>query len=181
MSNYATDTGLQSRLAAVIRKVVSHFSVELAELIKRKYGGSQLKFGRSVGIDQSIISRQCAGVSLPDRTTVRRLAHSLSETQAIPLVVAYLQDLCPATLRTQVAVQALSQTGRSRSAESLQVDLSRFSVRQRTLIRELLELLATDPRSAGFLAAVLGFVRRPEPGGPAAGRATVGRPGRLSV
>ena len=162
MSIYATDAGLQRCSATVIRDFVSHFSAELAGLIERKYGGSQLNFGRSVGIDQSIVSRQCAGVSLPDRSTVRRLALSLSETQAIPLVVAYLHDLCPAPLKPKLAIRAISNAGLSCSAESLQVDLARFSARQRNLIRELLDLLATDPKASAFLSAVLAFIRRPE-------------------
>ncbi|MEY2787013.1 MAG: hypothetical protein RLZZ34_156, partial [Verrucomicrobiota bacterium] len=65
--------------------VVSHFSAELAALIQREFEGSQLKFGRVTGIDQSMVSRQCAGVSLPDRATIGRVTRALPESQSIPL------------------------------------------------------------------------------------------------
>jgi len=136
---------------------VSYFSEEMASLIDRQFEGSQLKFGRAVGIDQSMVSRQCAGLSMPDRATVHRLARALSETQAIPLVVAYLQDLCPLELRPKVAIQAKPQSGKSKSDSGLKIDLARFTTRQRSLIREFMDIVMTDPQATSFLEALLKF------------------------
>ncbi len=137
---------------------MSYFSAELAALIERRFGGSQLKFGRAVGIDQSVVSRQCAGLAMPDRATVQRLTQALSETQSIPLVVAYLQDHCPASLRSKVAISPRVPSAQPRAAEALQLDLSQYSVRQRSLIRQLMMLVASDPHSMGFLTSVLKFM-----------------------
>ena len=136
----------------------------MALLIDRQFEGSQLKFGRAVGIDQSMVSRQCAGLSMPDRATVHRLARALSETQAIPLVVAYLQDLCPLELRPKVAIQANPQLGKSKSEGGLTIDLARFTTRQRSLIRELIDIVMTDPRAISFFEALLKF--RDQAGSP---------------
>jgi transcriptional regulator with XRE-family HTH domain len=139
------------------RIAVSYFSEELASLIDRQFEGSQLKFGRAVGVDQSMVSRQCAGLSMPDRATVHRLAKALSETQAIPLVVAYLQDHCPLQLRSKVVIQARPQLGKSRSGDSLKIDLARFTTRQRSLIREFMDIVVADPGATSFLEALLKF------------------------
>lgn len=138
--------------------------MEMVSLIDRQFEGSQLKFGRAVGIDQSMVSRQCAGLSMPDRATVHRLARALSETQAIPLVVAYLQDHCPSELRPKVAIQAKPQLGKSKSEDGLKIDLARFTTRQRALIRELIDIVMTDPRAISFFEALLKF--RDQAGSP---------------
>jgi transcriptional regulator with XRE-family HTH domain len=134
----------------------------MASLIDRQFEGSQLKFGRAVGIDQSMVSRQCAGLSMPDRATVHRLARALSETQAIPLVVAYLQDLCPLELRPKVVIQTKPHLGKSKSEEGLIIDLARFTTRQRSLIREFMDIVMTDPGATSFLEALLKFRDRAE-------------------
>ncbi|MFM8877875.1 MAG: hypothetical protein ACKOKG_01875, partial [Verrucomicrobiota bacterium] len=141
--------------------VVSHFSAELAALIERQFEGSQLKFGRAVGIDQSMVSRQCAGVSLPDRATVQRFTRALSETQSIPLVVAYLRDHCPESLRSQICIRAKSPAAKARAGESLKIDLAGLPTRQRTLIRQFTDLMVSDPRATAFLSAALRFVNEP--------------------
>ena len=141
---------------------VSHFSAELAALIERQFEGSQLKFGRAVGIDQSMVSRQCAGVSLPDRATVQRFTRALSETQSIPLVVAYLQDHCPSSLRSQISIRAKPLSAKVRTGESLKIDLAGHPTRQRALIRQFVDLLVSDPRATTFLSAVLRYMNQPE-------------------
>lgn len=105
---------------------MSYLSAELSALIDEDFDGSQLKFGRAVGIDQSMVSRQCAGLSMPDRATMHRFAKTLTETQAIPLVVAYLQDHCPLQLRPQVVIRAKPQSGKLPANENLKIDLARF-------------------------------------------------------
>lgn len=141
---------------------MSYFSVEMASLIDRQFEGSQLKFGRAVGIDQSMVSRQCAGLSMPDRATVHRLARALSEAQAIPLVVAYLQDLCPLELRLKVAIQAKPHLGMPKSEGGLVIDLARFTTRQRSMIHEFMDIVMTDPGATSFLEALLKFRDRAE-------------------
>lgn len=136
---------------------VSHFSAELAALIDRQFEGSQLKFGRAVGIDQSMVSRQCAGLSLPDRATVQRLTQALSDTQSIPLVVAYLRDHCPASLRSRVSIRAKLHPAKMRPGEGLKIDLARFPDAQRTLIRQFVDIVMADPRATAFLSAALKF------------------------
>jgi hypothetical protein len=138
--------------------VVSHFSAELAALIQREFEGSQLKFGRAVGVDQSMVSRQCAGVSLPDRATIGRVTLALPESQSIPLVVAYLLDHCPASLRKRVRVQAGARGEQQGAAEGLRIDLVRLTTRQRDLIRQLADLVVADPRASDLLSALLKFV-----------------------
>lgn len=141
---------------------VSHFSAELAALIERQFEGSQLKFGRAVGIDQSMVSRQCAGLSLPDRATVQKLTQALSDTQSIPLVVAYLRDHCPASLRARVSIRAKPHAAKARPGEALKIDLSRFPDTQRTLIRQFVDIVVTDPRATAFLSAALKFMGSPD-------------------
>ena len=136
---------------------VSYFSAELSALIDRDFGGSQLKFGRTVGIDQSMVSRQCAGLSMPDRATVDRFEKTLTETQAIPLVVAYLQDHCPLQLRPQVVIRAKPQSGKLPANENLKIDLARFSTHQRSLIRGIVDVVVTDPQATQFLESLLKF------------------------
>lgn len=138
--------------------VVSHFSAELAALIQREFEGSQLKFGRVTGIDQSMVSRQCAGVSLPDRATIGRVTRALPESQSIPLVVAYLLDHCPVSLRTRVRVQAGARGAQQRATEGLRIDLGRLTTRQRDLIRQLADLVVADPGASDLLSAFLKFV-----------------------
>lgn len=145
---------------------MSYFSAELAALIERRFGGSQLKFGRAVGIDQSVVSRQCAGLALPDRVTVQRLTQALSETQSIPLVVAYLQDHCPVSLRPKVAISSRVPLAQQLAVDALQLDLAQYSVRQRWLIQQLTLLVASDPHSMAFLASVLKFIRPPREADP---------------
>lgn len=145
---------------------MSYFSAELAALIERRFGGSQLKFGRAVGIDQSVVSRQCAGLALPDRVTVQRLTQALSETQSIPLVVAYLQDHCPVSLRPKVAISSRAPLAQQLAVDALQLDLSQYSVRQRSLIRQLTMWVASDPNAMVFLASVLKFMGHTQGVGP---------------
>ncbi len=125
-----------------------------------------MKFGRAVGIDQSVVSRQCAGLALPDRATVQRLTQALSETQSIPLVVAYLQDHCPVSLRPKVGISPRVPSVQQRAAEALQLDLSQYSVRQRSLIRQLAMWVASDPNAMVFLTSVLKFMGRTQGVGP---------------
>jgi len=141
---------------------VSHFSAELAALIDRQFEGSQLKFGRAVGIDQSMVSRQCAGVSLPDRATVQKFTQALPDSQSIPLVVAYLQDHCPAPLRSKVSIRARLDAPKPRPGEGLKIDLGRFPPPQRTLIRQFVDIVVTDPRATAFLSAALKFMGSPD-------------------
>lgn len=94
---------------------------------------------------------------MPDRATVDRLAKALSETQAIPLVVAYLRDHCPLELRPKVVIQAKPQLDKSRPGDSLKIDLARFPTRQRSLIREFVDIVIADPRATSFLEALLKF------------------------
>jgi len=145
----------------LIQKAVSHFSAELTALIEQQFEGSQLKFGRAVGIDQSMVSRQCAGLSLPDRATIHRLSQALTEFQVIPLVVAYLQDHCPISIRNKLSIHPAAPMAASGSVEKLQIDIGAFSVRQRGIIRELLAMITADPEATAFLAAVLKFSDRP--------------------
>ena len=94
---------------------------------------------------------------MPEYLGLYRLARALSETQAIPLVVAYLQDLCPLELRPKVAIQAKPQLGKSKSEGGLTIDLARFNTRQRSLIREFMDIVMTDPQATSFLEALLKF------------------------
>ena len=136
---------------------VSYFSAELSALIDRDFGGSQLKFGRTVGIDQSMVSRQCAGLSMPDRATVDRFEKTLSQTQAIPLVVAYLQDHCPLPLRPQVVIRAKPQSGKVKASENLKIDLARFPTQQRALIQGFVNIVTTDARAAELMGSLIKF------------------------
>jgi hypothetical protein len=136
---------------------VSFFSEGLTSLIDRDFEGGQLKFGRSVGIDQSVVSRQCAGLSMPDRATVHRLARALPETQMTPLVVAYLQDLCPLEFRSKVVIRAKSKLCKSGFDRSLKIDLEMLTERQRSLIREFMRIVVTEPHTVSFLEALLKF------------------------
>ena len=145
----------------LLQTAVSHFSAELTALIEQQFEGSQLKFGRAVGIDQSMVSRQCAGLSLPDRATIHRLSQALTEFQVIPLVVAYLQDHCPISIRNKLSIHPAAPMAASGSVEKLQIDIGAFSVRQRGIIRELLAMITADPEATAFLAAVLKFSDRP--------------------
>ena len=146
---------------SLLQKGVSYFSAELTALIEQQFEGSQLKFGRAVGIDQSMVSRQCAGLSLPDRATIHRLSQALTEFQVIPLVVAYLQDHCPISIRNKLSIHPAAPMAASGSVEKLQIDIGAFSVRQRGIIRELLAMITADPEATAFLAAVLKFSDRP--------------------
>jgi len=148
-------------LVSLLQKGVSYFSAELTALIEQQFEGSQLKFGRAVGIDQSMVSRQCAGLSLPDRATIHRLSQALTEFQVIPLVVAYLQDHCPISIRNKLSIHPAAPMAASGSVEKLQIDIGAFSVRQRGIIRELLAMITADPEATAFLAAVLKFSDRP--------------------
>ena len=130
---------------------MSFFSAQLATLIDQDFDGSQLKFGRAVGIDQSMVSRQCAGLSLPDRATVDRLAKMLSQTQAIPLMVAYLQDHCPLPLR------AKPHSGKVKASENLKIDLARFPTQQRALIQGFVNIVTTDARAAKLMGCLIKF------------------------
>ena len=134
---------------------VSYFSAELLALINRDFDGSQLKFIRAVGIDQSMVSRQCAGLIIPGRSTVDRLAKMLSETQAIPLVVAYLQDNCPLHLRPQVVIRAKPQSGKVQVKENLKIDLARFPTHQRVVIQGFINIVTTDSRIAELVSVLI--------------------------
>jgi hypothetical protein len=136
---------------------VSFFSAQLSTLIDQDFDGSQLKFGRAVGIDQSMVSRQCAGLSLPDRATVDRLAKMLSETQAIPLVVAYLQDHCSLPLRPQLVIRAKPQLGKVKASENLKIDLARFPTHQRALIQGFVNIVTTDARATELMGSLIKF------------------------
>lgn len=148
-------------LVNLLQKAVSHFSAELTALIEQQFEGSQLKFGRAVGIDQSMVSRQCAGLSLPDRATIHRLTQALTEFQLIPLVVAYLQDHCPMSIRNKLSIHPAAPMEALASVENLQIDIGALSVRQRRIVRELLAMITADPEATAFLAAVLKFSDRP--------------------
>ncbi len=148
----------------LLNKGVSYFSAELTALIEDQFEGSQLKFGRAVGIDQSMVSRQCAGLSLPDRATIQRLSHALTEFQLIPLVVAYLQDHCPMSIRSKLLIHPAAPIDALASVENLRIDIGSLSLRQREIIRELLAMITTDPGATAFLEAVLKFSdRRADP------------------
>ena len=134
---------------------VSYFSAELSALIDRDFGGSQLKFGRTVGIDQSMVSRQCAGLSMPDRATVDRFEKTLSQTQAIPLVVAYLQDHCPLPLRPQVVIRAKLPSGKAQARENMKIDLARFPTHQSALIQGIVNIVTTDARAAKLMGSLI--------------------------
>ena len=136
---------------------VSYFSAELSALIDRDFGGSQLKFGRTVGIDQSMVSRQCAGLSMPDRATVDRFEKTLSQTQAIPLVVAYLQDHCPLPLRPQVVIRAKLPSGKAQARENMKIDLARFPTHQSALIQGIVNIVTTDARAAELIDSLIKF------------------------
>ncbi len=139
---------------------VSYFSAELLALINRDFDGSQLKFIRAVGIDQSMVSRQCAGLIIPGRSTVDRLAKMLSETQAIPLVVAYLQDNCPLHLRPQVVIRAKPQSGKVPVKENLKIDLARFPTHQRAVIQGFVDIVTTDAKAAELTDILVNFYKR---------------------
>ena len=145
---------------ALLQKGVSYFSAELTALIEQQFEGSQLKFGRAVGIDQSMVSRQCAGLSLPDRATIHRLTQALTEFQVIPLVVAYLQDHCPMSIRDKVSIHSVAPIEASASVENLRIDIGSLSLLQRGIVRELLAMITADPEATAFLAAVLKFSDR---------------------
>ena len=104
-----------------------------------------------------MVSRQCAGLSMPDRATVDRFEKTLSQTQAIPLVVAYLQDHCPLPLRPQVVIRAKPQSGKLPANENLKIDLARFPTHQRALIRGIVDVVVTDPQATQFLESLLKF------------------------
>jgi len=105
-----------------------------------------------------MVSRQCAGVSLPDRATVQKFTQALSDTQSIPLVVAYLQDHCPVPLRSKVSIRARMAVPKTRPGEGLKLDLARFPPPQRTLIRQFVDIVVADPRATAFLSAALKFI-----------------------
>lgn len=129
-------------------KSVSYFSAELIALIDRDFDGSQLKFIGAVGIDQSMVSRHCAGLLIPGSSTIDRLAKTLSVTQALPLVVGYLQDHCPLHLRPQVEIRAKPQSGKVQVKENLKIDLAKFPMHQRTVIQGFINIVTTDSRAA---------------------------------
>jgi hypothetical protein len=106
------------------------------------------------------VSRQCAGLSLPDRATVDRLAKMLSETQAIPLVVAYLQDHCPSHLRPQVVVRAKPQSGQVQVKENLKIDLAKFPMHQRTVIQGFITIVTTDSRATELIDILIKFYEK---------------------
>lgn len=117
-------------------------------LIDRDFDGSQLKFIKAVGIDQSMVSRHCSGLLIPGSSTIDRLAKTLSVTQALPLVVGYLQDHCPLHLRPQVEIRAKPQSGKVQVKENLKIDLAKFPMHQRTVIQGFINIVTTDSRAA---------------------------------
>ena len=94
---------------------------------------------------------------MPDRATVDRFEKTLTETQAIPLVVACLQDHCPLQLRPQVVIRPKPQSGKLPANENLKIDLARFPTHQRALIRGIVDVVVTDPQATQFLESLLKF------------------------
>jgi hypothetical protein len=139
---------------------VSFFSAELLALIDRDFDGSQLKFIKAVGIDQSMVSRHCAGLLIPGSSTIDRLAKTLSVTQALPLVVAYLQDHCPSHLRSQVVVRAKPQSGQVQVKENLKIDLAKFPMHQRTVIQGFINIVTTDSRATELINILIKFYEK---------------------
>ena len=136
-------------------KNIIYFSDELLALIDRDFDGSQVKFVRTVGVDQSLVSRHCAGLLIPSSSTINRLAETLSATQALPLVVAYLQDHCPLHLRSQVEIRAKPQSGKVQVKENLKIDLARFPTHQRVVIQGFIDIVTTDSRIAELVSVLI--------------------------
>lgn len=74
-----------------------------------------------------------------------------------PLVVAYLQDLCPLEFRSKVVIRAKPKLGKSGFDRSLKIDLEMLTERQRSLIREFMRIVVTEPHTVSFLEALLKF------------------------
>ena len=94
-----------------------------------------------------MVSRHCAGLLIPGSSTIDRLAKTLSVTQALPLVVGYLQDHCPLHLRPQVEIRAKPQSGKVQVKENLKIDLAKFPMHQRTVIQGFINIVTTDSRA----------------------------------
>ncbi len=99
---------------------------------------------------------------MPDRATIHRLARALPETQMTPLVVAYLQDLCPLEFRSKVVIRVKSKLGKTGFDISLKIDLEMLTGRQRALIREFMRIVAMEPQAVSFLEALLKFLDQDE-------------------
>jgi hypothetical protein len=94
---------------------------------------------------------------MPDRATVDRFEKTLSQTQAIPLVVAYLQDHCPLPLRPQVVIRAKPPSGKAQARENMKIDLARFPTHQSALIQGIVNIVTTDARAAEFFDSLIKF------------------------
>jgi len=104
-----------------------------------------------------MVSRHCAGLLIPSSSTINELAKTLSATQAVPLVVAYLQDHCPLHLRSQIQIQAKPQSGKVQVKENLKIDLARFPMHQRTVIQRFINIVTTDSRTTELMDVLIKY------------------------
>jgi len=141
---------------------MTFFAAEMVELIKARFGGNQQRFSKATGIDPSMVSRQCSGRSMPDFATMSRIVGGIPSADAAGLVVAYLRDVCPVSVRGLVQVRVLGKAPDQQKAVDTRhlLDLSPLTPRDQELAQTVVAWMQVDPAAADFLRHAVGLVHR---------------------
>lgn len=137
---------------------MSFFSEELTRVIKEEFAGHQLSLCRKAGISQSILSRQCAGICMPDPSTLEKILEAISPKNQGGLLKAFLIDQCPVSYRSKFKVTPNSDKTNGEGPGASQVDLSDLTPGVRKSVLTLIQHARKNPNAAEFFGATAHFL-----------------------
>lgn len=142
---------------------MSFYAGALLDLIRRRFEGNQHRFSKATGIDPSMVSRQCSGISLPDSSTIRKTISGLPPADGAELVVAYLRDICPPSVRALVEINTKPKEPVKEITRTLQplLDVSELPTRDVRIAEEMVRWIKVDPAASAFLSHALSLMRPP--------------------
>lgn len=90
---------------------MSAFATQLASIIEHQFAGNQARFSEVANVYGSTVSRLVREEVVPSAETIEAFAKGLPKESAAALCGAFLRDLIPHALRSDVAVWLSHETG----------------------------------------------------------------------
>jgi hypothetical protein len=120
---------------------------------------NSVHLAKKIGVSPSTVSRNALGDNLPTAESFELMVAAFPERHRAPLILAYMQDSLPRSLRGRVHVEVGpegAQKERSDDISSIGVLLKNFSTTHVEAVRYLVERAGSDP---SVLRALMNVVR----------------------
>ena len=137
---------------------MSYFSTELVRILDEEFHGHQLRMAKRAGLSQSILSRQCSGICLPDMGTLEKLLDAVSPKARGPLLKSFLLDQCPSSYRSKFKMTTGSTKANVQTTKDCRIDLSELPPAMQRAVFLFIRQAKENPQASDFIVSTARFL-----------------------